>query len=118
MEIAFGFNHINNLKDFGKTVPSDMNAVNIEKSQDGDYRGNAFSIAKQLAEVSAEFKGQFELVSKVGNKISWQPFKASDFEVKTKFDKNLEDEDISYGVLVESVYDSILDGFGIKSKYL
>jgi hypothetical protein len=117
MEIKIGFNHINNLKDFGNQIPKEFKSFNVKVSEDSDYRLDAIRIAQEIRPEFENFKGQWELVTQVGNRVSITPFTKDDLVGNGKFTA-LQENDPAPNMVCEIIYDSILDGFGIKSKYL
>ena len=118
MELKIGFNHINNLKDFGNQIPKDLKSYEVKFSEDVDYRQDAIKIGKEVFSEAENFKGQWELYIETDKGYSITPFCNDDLKLKGKFDKLQEKESLIPNAICETIYDSILSGFGKKSKYL
>ncbi len=48
MKVQWGINHIQNLKEVGKSIPKNLNEIDLEPDSDGDYRCQAVSWAEKI----------------------------------------------------------------------
>jgi hypothetical protein len=118
MQLRIGFNHINNLKDFGRQTPKDLKSFEVKFSEDTDYRVDAINIGNAVISEAENFKGQWELYIETDKGFSVTPFCSDDLKQTGKFDKLQESSSKVPNAICETIYDSILTGFGKKSKYL
>ena len=84
MKVQWGINHIQNLKEVGKSIPKNLNEVDLEPDLDGDYRCQAVSWAEKIFN-EAEQKVPFEIYSTNGKIKSWTPVFASDLNQSSNF---------------------------------
>ena len=84
MKVQWGINHIQNLKEVGKSIPKNLNEIDLEPDSDGDYRCQAVSWAEKILN-EAEQKVPFEIYSTNEKIKSWTPVFASDLNQPSNF---------------------------------
>lgn len=117
MTIKVGFNHIQNLKEFGKAVPVRLASYEIKENEEKDYRYDAIKLANEI--FGNELPEYTEMYMESGNYKTWTPISAKDYKNVSKFEALKEDVATEVPAHVsELIYDNILTFFGIKSKYI
>lgn len=122
MTVSFSIRPINSLKDFAKYSDNvkQLKSFNVKESEDADYRSVSINIAKEIYNDVISYNGMVELRIETDKNRSVTPFKKSDFKDEGKFTlmQDCPKDERVPNALCETIYDSVCDGFGIKSKYL
>ena len=105
MNIKWGINHIQNLKEFGKQEPKELFDLELTEDADNDYRPQALNWAKSLFE--KQDKTPFEIfVTNENGKKTWTPVFSEDLKQKS----NLYYEDCDIPVFIcELLNDDIME---------
>lgn len=118
MTIKVGFNPIQSLKEFGRSIPAKLVSYEIKENEEKDYRYEAVKLSNEIFK-EGTLPEYTELYMEYGSYKTWTPISKKDFKNKSKFEALAEETGSKVPAHIEElIYDNILTFFGIKSKYL